>query len=280
MDSTNPPPPGPERPGRRTSVKKPSPATTPTGPPPDSMRKATSQVSISHMSTCSSIKPDIEVPELSYGQNPRLPSASSAIDLHFSPERGRYFVATQDLGPGDVILREEPYAAVLESVFRVNHCAHCLKKTPTPIPCFECATVQYCCESCRDVAWNEYHNIECGILSYLEPSRCLGRLPHLALRVVTKTGLQTLLRHTQQSLNNNNMVEGGMFDPASYTSVHNLAVNSDKRNFEDLLKKTVEAIFMCKCLKFNGFFGSVSSSSNENQRLEVFVSSLLLRHLQ
>ena len=40
-----------------------------------------------------------------------------------------------------MILREEPYAAVLESVFRVNHCAHCLKKTPTPIPCFECATV-------------------------------------------------------------------------------------------------------------------------------------------
>ena len=42
---------------------------------------------------------------------------------------------------GDVILREEPYAAVLESIFRVNHCAHCLRKTPTPIPCYECATV-------------------------------------------------------------------------------------------------------------------------------------------
>ena len=75
--------------------------------------------------------------------------------------------------------------------------------------------------------------------------------------------IKTLLRHTQQSLNNNNnnnnMVEGGMFDPASYTSVHNLAVNSDKRNFEDLLKKTTEAIFMCKCLKFNGFFGDLDS---------------------
>ena len=44
---------------------------------------------------------------------------------------------------GDVILREEPYAAVLESIFRVNHCAHCLRKTPTPIPCYECATVSY-----------------------------------------------------------------------------------------------------------------------------------------
>lgn len=42
---------------------------------------------------------------------------------------------------GDIILREEPYAAVLEAIFRVNHCAHCLKKIPTPIPCYECATV-------------------------------------------------------------------------------------------------------------------------------------------
>lgn len=42
---------------------------------------------------------------------------------------------------GDVVLREKPYAAVLEAIFRVNHCAYCLKKTPTPIPCFECSTV-------------------------------------------------------------------------------------------------------------------------------------------
>ena len=93
--------------------------------------------------------------------------------------------------------------------------------------------------------------------------------------------IKTLLRHTQQSLNNNNinnMVEGGMFDPASYTSVHNLAVNSDKRNFEDLLKKTVEAIFMMKCLKFNGFFGDPRNPPPEMSRAIVFVSSLLLRY--
>ena len=83
----------------------------------------TSQVSISHLSTTGCIRPDVEVPELSFGHNPRLPSASSGIDLQFSPERGRYFIATRDLGPGDVILREEPFAAVLESVFRVSHCS-------------------------------------------------------------------------------------------------------------------------------------------------------------
>ena len=43
----------------------------------------------------------MDVPELSYGQNPRLPSASVGIDLQFSPERGRYFVDTQDLKPGN-----------------------------------------------------------------------------------------------------------------------------------------------------------------------------------
>ena len=42
-----------------------------------------SQVSISHLSTTGCIRPDVEVPELSFGHNPRLPSASSGIDLQF-----------------------------------------------------------------------------------------------------------------------------------------------------------------------------------------------------
>ncbi len=47
------------------------------------------------------LRPDQEVPELSYGVNPRMPSASVAIDLRFAPDRGRFFVATQDLTPGE-----------------------------------------------------------------------------------------------------------------------------------------------------------------------------------
>ena len=40
---------------------------------------------------------------------------------------------------------------------KVNHCGHCLRKTSTPIPCYECATVQYCGETCRDLSWEQYH---------------------------------------------------------------------------------------------------------------------------
>jgi len=251
------------------------------------LTKTTSQVSISHISTTGSIRSEVEVPELSYGQNPRLPSVSTALDLQFSPDRGRYFVATRDMVPGDVILKEEPYAAVLESVFRVNHCGNCLKKTSTPIPCFECATVQYCNETCRNEGWTKYHKMECGILAYLEPSQFLGRLPHLALRIITRTGLQNLVRHTQKQLPAS---PGGgpahqpspdplQFDPTSYRSVHNLATNTDKRSFEDLIKKTAEAIFMSKCLKLNGFYGDTTTFTVEQQRAEIFVSSLILRHL-
>ena len=73
-----------------------------------------------------------------------------------------------------------------------------------------------------------------------------------------------------------------MFDSGSYTSVHNLATNVEQRPFEDLIKKTAEAIFMTKCLKFNGFFGDMNEKGLEtdSRRAEIFISSLLLRHLQ
>ena len=79
--------------------------------------------------------------------------------------------------------------------------------------------------------------------------------------------MQSLIKH---SLKNGAAVEessgvgstalavggGEVFDPTAYRSVHNLATNSAHRPFEDLIKKTAEAIFMSKCLKFNGFFGA------------------------
>ena len=106
-------------------------------------------------------------------------------------------------------------------------------------------------------------------------------------RTITKTGMQSLIQHSLKAQNGGggsaggDPIEdgGGVFDPTAYRSVHNLATNTGQRPFEDLMKKTAEAIFMSKCLKFNGFFGSPKNEKSSNTA-EVFISSLLLRHLQ
>ena len=77
--------------------------TTPTslGPGGMNLQRTPSQISISNISHAGAIKLDnIEVPELSYGLNHRMPSASSGIDVRFSSDKGRFFVATHDLQPG------------------------------------------------------------------------------------------------------------------------------------------------------------------------------------
>ena len=48
----------------------------------------------------STFRPDVDIPELSHGPNPRVPSASVAVEVQYSPDRGRYFAATQELLPG------------------------------------------------------------------------------------------------------------------------------------------------------------------------------------
>ena len=70
---------------------------------PSELHKTESKMSISQISmggVPAALRLDYEVPELSYGVNSRMPSASVGIDLRFDPNKGRFFVATQDLLPG------------------------------------------------------------------------------------------------------------------------------------------------------------------------------------
>ncbi len=100
--------PQPPRPDRRSVRKKVSSPQPPTNGEEQAgggiLHKADSKMSISQISmggVPASMRGDVEVPELSYGINNRMPSASIGIDLRFAPDRGRFFVATQDLLPGE-----------------------------------------------------------------------------------------------------------------------------------------------------------------------------------
>ncbi len=54
------------------------------------------------------------------GQNPCMPRASAALDLASSPERGRHFIANQDIPPGDLILR--PVSILVEHICIYIYC--------------------------------------------------------------------------------------------------------------------------------------------------------------
>ena len=78
----------------------------------------------------------------------------------------------------------------------------------------------------------------------------------VAFRIVTKTGMQTLIQQAMK--NGGGAVESTgaeiPFDPTSYRSVHFLAANTEKRPFEDLLKKTVQG-WRRQCSVGPGYLG-------------------------
>jgi hypothetical protein len=43
-----------------------------------------------------------KIPELSYGQNPEVPSCSSAINLIYSKKFGRHLIANRNIDPGKI----------------------------------------------------------------------------------------------------------------------------------------------------------------------------------
>ena len=91
--------------------------------------------------------------------------------------------AVHDLQPGDVVLSEEPYAAVLDFQFVYSHCSFCFKESLTLIPlvlslayltkvasysvspnrCCHCPCEGYCSSECRVEAWRGYHWMECSV---------------------------------------------------------------------------------------------------------------------
>ncbi|GCB82967.1 hypothetical protein scyTo_0023378, partial [Scyliorhinus torazame] len=77
---------------------------------------------------------------------------SPAIVLHSDALRGRHFVATEELKPGEVVLQEEAFAAVLIPEGRGRqsgpnedlYCHHCLGQAELPLPCLSCSFSSYC----------------------------------------------------------------------------------------------------------------------------------------
>ncbi|XP_022536643.2 SET and MYND domain-containing protein 4 isoform X1 [Astyanax mexicanus] len=129
----------------------------------------------------------------------------NGVSVLFTPEKGRYLLATEDKTAGDIVVEDEAFSFVLipdggqhtktseACLFGTEHqyCHHCLCKTLSAVPCLGCSYAQYCGQMCANKAWKQYHFWECPAASEL---LALGVLAHLALRVTLKAGLKEVQR--------------------------------------------------------------------------------------
>ena len=105
--------------------------------------------------------------------------------------KGRCFLASRDISPGEILLTCSPYSMIPDTSSKSILCASCLvvpnlnsknmipcshsKTLPTcspntkasndhPLPSPACQ-VWYCSSLCRDSDWRDYHQFECSLLS-------------------------------------------------------------------------------------------------------------------
>lgn len=131
-------------------------------------------------------------------QSKQLPGASSSVRLDIDPVKGRCLVATRDILPGELLLKEDAFVSVLipgeEPPLRCGlgsrwdagistgdlYCHQCLKPTLATVPCPVCSYAKYCSPRCLQQAWEQHHSTECPLGALLHT---LGIFCHTALRM-------------------------------------------------------------------------------------------------
>ncbi|XP_034188583.1 protein-lysine N-methyltransferase SMYD4 isoform X1 [Osmia lignaria lignaria] len=181
--------------------------------------------------------------KLAYGPGKEAPAASDGVSIAFSEKYGRHLVATKEFKPGDIVTIEDPYACILYAQCYYTHCHQCLARCYNLIPCTKCPVAQYCSETCRKLAWEMAHQIECPILAIVgnllnvdeDKIRMLTKIIRFLI-VVTAKGekIEELLEDMKIAESNpDNRTAGftdeGILDSASARSALSLATNMTTR---------------------------------------------------
>eukprot|EP00058_Branchiostoma_floridae_P022708 XP_002608198.1 hypothetical protein BRAFLDRAFT_90370 [Branchiostoma floridae] len=166
------------------------------------------------------------------------------------------------------------------------------RRVSAPLPCQKCSTARYCSHECADLAWTQYHGVECQYLGLIHSSG-VGGMGHLALRLVNRTGFHFLqefertledkisrkVNEPQKDAQDRNSGNTdyknfpGLNDEGVYTndynSVYNLENHSSERKPSDLFRRTVMAIFLLRILQNGGFFRVPAEEVAEEDQLLV-----------
>lgn len=88
-----------------------------------------------------------------------------SVKLKYDEKYGKHMVANQDIRPGEVIAVEKAFLSFPLKTKQYVVCSHCLSQSWNANPCNFCTENIYCSEKCKSQAWEEYHDIECYIIT-------------------------------------------------------------------------------------------------------------------
>ncbi|XP_059472040.1 uncharacterized protein LOC132194642 [Neocloeon triangulifer] len=107
----------------------------------------------------------LELPLLSYGQNPQNSTISAALTIKQEGQNAS-LVANRRINAGDVLIIEEPKLSFNNSLENGGtpswiHCCECLRICLNLQPSNTCSQTVFCSESCASQAWENWHKNEC-----------------------------------------------------------------------------------------------------------------------
>ena len=92
-----------------------------------------------------------------------LPCMSDSVEVEYSPERGRFAVASKFIPAGSVLIVEPAVSNIIREDFSHRYCDLCYSQIQFRlVPCQGCAEVAFCSTQCREKALAAYHGYECG----------------------------------------------------------------------------------------------------------------------
>lgn len=128
----------------------------------------------------------------SFPRNPKFPSLHRGLTVKYDSARGRHVIATEPLKCGTYLASELPIVNYLWSENMLSHCSNCFSLVRTLVPCFTCSLIVFCSDTCRDTAWQSFHQYECKAV---EAMNSAYQNIFVAYRAISQRPLKYFLDH-------------------------------------------------------------------------------------
>ncbi|KAF4524028.1 hypothetical protein B566_EDAN013130 [Ephemera danica] len=159
-----------------------------------------------------------EVPELSYGANPEILGASSAVKLEYNEQQGRHLVAARDIEIGDVLLMAENLVVAVKD----GHNEKCQKEANQKYHNTECAPYS----RFRQMTDEEYTDTGDTELLFERVFRLFSLIGIHNLKPYLKYA-RTDINQESSMTNEEKRTKGfnadGVFDPNNFDTIFNLS---------------------------------------------------------